>query len=189
MYIKEADIRDRAILNGMEQHPNNYEQREIATGYMEAAQEELEQEHLWEIHQVWDEAVEALNDLDEPKAEECAWFLMSGMADLDECIYDQGEFFYHEWQITHHEGQWMFDHMQETAVFFDVDLFNGLEVCKDHDDAIKARTRTLERELSLTPIQRIKLNNLVNAAFREGLDGGLLVARNVDKEIKLRAVK
>ena len=189
MYITDEDIRDRAILNGMEQYPNTYEQREIATGYMEAAQAELEQEHAWGIYQVWQEAVDALKGLDEPKPEECAWFLMSGMSCMDECVYADGEFFYNEGQITHHEGQWMFDHTQDTVALFDVDLLNGLQVCKDHDQAIAERSKTLAREFRLNPIQLIKFNKLVNAAFREGLDGGLLVAQNVSEEIKLRAVK
>jgi hypothetical protein len=196
MYIKEEDIRDRAILNGMEMYPS-WPQREEARQKMDEAEEELEQEHFDAIWQVYEGVLALLQD--EPDAEECAWLIMSGITDeVDlECdgilsVADEAidTVWYTDWEIKKRDDQWIFDHQHENALFYDTTLLGGLKLCRFYDSEPEAVINTYLRNARLKGVAQVRFDRVIAAATKRGLDQGRQLADNIKRERnQLRAVR
>ena len=130
MQINEQDIWDRAVENGMVRYPNSENERCIAGVYMEAAEAELEQEHLADLFRVHSEAVRFIAGF-EDNPSEIAWLLMKGMTEDDDGVYFDRALYFGPWEITWRKGQWMFEHTQRNASMFDIFLLNGLRVIEE----------------------------------------------------------
>ena len=179
MEISKADIYDRASI---EHHINpmmNDDAQDEAL--LDAARQELEQEHLWRCFEVFDEAMEALDG--HPDAEAVAWKLMQGWnCELDESLCDKFSIFYNEWEVTVGVNQWIFDHQILPVKFFDVDLLNGLEICEEHDADPVVRKTHLIKSQKIDKIGEIQLHRLLAAVHADGVKAGIAINQNVVNE-------
>ena len=160
MYISKTDIEDRALLNGMPFHQPVNPIDDTSDNFMEAAEEQLIEEHIWAIYELYEEAVEALNDQYTDFVQEIAWKLLSGMGPDDECVTDRaGEFFYREWEIMFYgNAGWRFDHHDGRKNFWDISLMNGLLACDDFDNDLVYMIDHYGRDANLNELQRAMLD-------------------------------
>lgn len=155
-YITDDEIRARMAVEG-----RNSKDRSVFDEQYAISRAELEQEHLWRVYEVWDEALEALGD--EPGKEQIALMLLRGWTDSEHisesivCL--NGQFYFNDWEITRHENQWHFEHCyRKGGKFFDVDLLVGLQICEQADRDPDAQREALIRKLKLNDAQVIQLD-------------------------------
>lgn len=181
-YIADPDIFDRAVLNGMNSRRHNYTDR---SNHLKMAEQQLQQEHIWQCLEWHDDALAALTRADAPADDisSIADLLMQGMEVEHEEVTNGTDFYYHDWEISPlNTGDWKFSNNFNGSAFCDSTLLTGLEICRDMDQDLTSLTERFARDLSL--IQEIRLKQLVEAAIQHGVNGGLLVAERIMDEMK-----
>ena len=159
MYISKTDIEDRALLNGMPFHQPVNPIDDTSDNFMEAAEEQLIEEHIWNAYQLHEETVVALSDQGILGASDLAWKLISGMGPDDECCHDdEGTFYYREWEIRFYGFQWRFDHQIDNETFWDTDLLPGIAECDLIDNKPLNMINRYGREANLNDLQRAMLD-------------------------------
>ena len=156
MYITDEEIADRAGLSDCTR-----EEFENKSHLMDVARAQLEQEHLWRVYEVWEEALDYLKI--EPKADEIVELLLRGwIDDLDvheSIVCEHGIVYYNGWEITERGNQIMFENKDGSA-FFDVDLYEGLKVCERVDQEPAKLVEAFSAEL--TPVQVIRFKRILH---------------------------
>ncbi len=127
----------------------------------ETTVEELEQEHLWRIYEVWEQALQDLED--EPNRHEIILMLLKGWTDeqhiMDSEITLGNKVFFNDWEITRTDDGWSFENCcRENCVFLDTDLLIGLERCEQIDREPSAQRESLIHKFRLNESQIIQLD-------------------------------
>ena len=186
-YIDSTDIFDRGALNGMHSSRHNYTDR---SNHLIAAEQQLEQEHMWQCLEWHGDALAALTRADAPADDisSIADLLMQGMEAEHDEVTNGTDFYYHDWEIKPtNTGDWKFSNNFNGSAFCDSTLLTGLEICRDMDQDLTSLTERFARDLSL--IQEIRLKQLVQAAIQHGVNGGLHIHDNIEKERTVQEVK
>ena len=162
MYISKTDIEDRALLNGMAQYGHD-PQEDNTHMFMTDAEDQLTEEHIWSVFELYEATVEALNDQYTSNFEQIAWKMMSGMGPDDECCTDDaGEFYYNQWGIKFFGSLgWRFDHQYENKRFWDIDLMRGMLECDNVDNTALNLVTKFHKDADLNDIEKVMLSAMM----------------------------
>ena len=162
MYISKTDIEDRAILNGMGQYGHD-PQEDGTHMFLTVAEDDLNEEHIWSVFELYEATVEALNDQYTSNFEQIAWKMMSGMGPDDECCTDDaGEFYYNQWGIKFFGSLgWRFDHQYENKRFWDIDLMRGMLECDNVDNTALNLVTKFHKDADLNDIEKVMLSAMM----------------------------
>ena len=178
--ISKTDIEDRAILNGMAQYLHD-PQEDDTHMFMTDAEDQLNEEDIWLIWEMHEQASLLLAKEHDPTPDVTAWKFLSGMGADDECVESDGNWFYRDWEIGLIDGEWAFDHRYDSAKFLDVDLMEGLDTCDQYDQQLESLKKAFTRTLS--PAQVLKFERVVKAVSSTGYIAGLDKAQELSQKL------
>lgn len=164
MYITDDDILIRAEAlgyNALAHFPNQ--------GIWNRAEEELEEEHLNRIYEVWSEVLDELSGV--PYRDRVAMLLLKGWTDdmdiYESVIYLDGEFYFGNWEIRNIGLEWEFENVHTGRKFLDVSLLIGLQCCDIADSEPEAQKAALIRKYGMDELEVIQLERYTKAVRAE----------------------
>ena len=178
-YIDSTDIFDRGALNGMHSSRHNYTDR---SNHLIAAEQQLEQEHMWQVFEWFDDAVAALKRHQVDDIEETAWLLLKGMDEHHTEVTNGRDFYFNDWEIKQDKGLWRlannFTHETRVRTW----LLGAIDDCERLDNepaALKAKF-----EADLTSLQVIRLQKVIRAETQQVWHNAQYIAERIDEERK-----